>query len=62
VKKEEAFQNVKDERNILHTIERRKADCIGHILHRNCLVKHVIEGRMKEQDDEEGEVSSYGLP
>ena len=62
MKKEEAFQNVKDERNILHTIERRKADCIGHILHRNCLVKHVIEGRMKEQDDEEGEVSSYGLP
>jgi len=62
VKNEEAFQNVKDERNILHTIERRKADCIGHILHRNCLVKHVIEGRMKEQDDEEGEVSSYGLP
>jgi hypothetical protein len=26
---------------------KRKANWIGHILHRNCLLKHVIEG-MKE--------------
>jgi hypothetical protein len=38
---------VKEERNILHTIKRRKANWIGHILRRNCLVKHVIEGKLE---------------
>jgi hypothetical protein len=33
-----------EERNILHTIKRRKAKCIGHILCRNCLLKHIIDG------------------
>jgi hypothetical protein len=33
------------ERNILHTIKRRKADGIGHILHWNCLLKHDIEAK-----------------
>jgi hypothetical protein len=33
------------ERNILHTIERRKANWIGHRLCRNCLRKHDIEGK-----------------
>jgi hypothetical protein len=27
--------------------ERRKANWIGHILRRNCLLKHVIEGKIK---------------
>jgi hypothetical protein len=42
---EEILQRVKEERNILHTIKRRKANWIGHILRRNCLLKHVIEGK-----------------
>jgi len=46
VKNEEVLQGVKEERNILHTIKRRKDDWIGHILRRNCLVKHVIEGKI----------------
>ena len=25
---------------------KKKTDRIGHILHKNCLLKHVIEGRM----------------
>jgi hypothetical protein len=37
----------KEERNILHTIRRRKANWIGHILHRNCLLKHIIEGKIR---------------
>jgi hypothetical protein len=37
---------VKEGRNILHTIRRRKANWIGHILHRNCLIKHIIEGKI----------------
>jgi hypothetical protein len=38
---------VKEERNIVHTIKRRKANWIGHILRRNCLLKHVIEGELE---------------
>jgi hypothetical protein len=33
-------------KNILYTIKRRKANWIGHILHRNCLLKHIIEGKI----------------
>jgi len=35
------------ERNILHTIKRRKANLIGYILRRNCLLTHVIEGKIE---------------
>jgi hypothetical protein len=38
---------VKEERNIVHTIKRRKANWIGHILRRNCLLKQVIEGQLE---------------
>jgi hypothetical protein len=44
VENEEALHIVKEERNILHTIKRRNANWIGHILRRNCLLKHVTEG------------------
>jgi hypothetical protein len=44
VRNEEVLHRVKEERNIVHTINRRKANWIGHILRRNCLLKHVIEG------------------
>jgi hypothetical protein len=37
---------VREYRNILHTVKRRKANLIGHILRRNCLLKHVIEEKM----------------
>jgi len=46
VRKEEELQRVKD-RNILQTIKTRKANLIGRMLHRNCLLKHVIEGKTK---------------
>jgi hypothetical protein len=38
---------VKEERNILRTIKRRKDNWIGHILRRNCLLKQVIEGKLE---------------
>jgi hypothetical protein len=31
---------------IAYTIRQRKANWIGHILHRNCLLKHIIEGKI----------------
>ena len=45
------------------TIKRRKANRIGHILRRHCLLKHVIAGMMeggqKWQDDGEDVVINY---
>jgi hypothetical protein len=41
------LQRIKEERNILHKIKRRKDNWIGHILRRNCLLKHVIEGKLE---------------
>jgi hypothetical protein len=38
---------VKDQRNILHEISKREANCIGHILCRNCLLQLVIEEKIK---------------
>ena len=32
---------------ILHEISKRKANWIGHILLRNCLLQRVIEGKIK---------------
>jgi hypothetical protein len=45
VRNEEELRRVKEERNILHTIKRRKAKWIGHILRRNCLIEHVNKGK-----------------
>jgi hypothetical protein len=39
--------SVKEQRNILHEIIKRKANWIGHILCRNCLLQQVIEGKIK---------------
>jgi hypothetical protein len=38
---------VNEQRNIIHEIRKRKANWIGHILLRNCLLKQVIEGKIK---------------
>jgi len=45
---EEVMLRVKEQRNILHEISTRKANWIGHILRRNCLLKQVIGGKIKE--------------
>jgi hypothetical protein len=38
---------LEEHRNILHEIRERKANWIGHILRRNCLLQRVIEGKIK---------------
>jgi hypothetical protein len=43
----EVLLRVKKQRNILHEIRKRKANWIGHILRRNCLLRQVIEGKIK---------------
>ena len=35
------------ERNILHAVQRRKANWIGHVLCRNCLLRQIIEGKIE---------------
>jgi hypothetical protein len=47
VRNEEVLLRVKGQRNILHEISKRKANWIGHILCRNCLLKRVTEGKVK---------------
>ena len=47
VRNEEVLLRVNDQRNILHEIRKRKDNWIGHILRRNCLLKQVIEGKIK---------------
>ena len=37
---------MKEDRNIIQT-KRRKANSIGHILPRNCCLKHVIVGKLE---------------
>jgi hypothetical protein len=41
----EVLRRVNEERNILQSVKRKKVNWIGHILGRNCLLKHVIEGK-----------------
>ena len=46
VRNEEVLLRVKEQRNILHKIRKRKANWIDHILRRNCLLQWVIEGKI----------------
>jgi len=45
--RKEVLQRVKEGRNILHTVQRRKGKWTGHILRWKCLLKHFIEGTME---------------
>jgi hypothetical protein len=49
VKTEKVLLRVKAERSVLHTASRKKANWIGHILHWNRFLKHVIEGKIGEK-------------
>jgi hypothetical protein len=42
VRKEAVLHTVKKDRNILHRMKRRKANWVGHILCRNCLLKKKL--------------------
>ena len=47
MRNEEVLLRVKEERKIIHEISKRKANSIGHILRRNCLLQQFIEGKIK---------------
>jgi Na+-transporting NADH:ubiquinone oxidoreductase subunit NqrA len=67
VRNAEVLHRVKKGRSIIYTIKRGKVNWIGHILGRNCLLKHVIEGkterrgrRYKQLLDDLQETRQYG--
>ena len=43
----EVLLRVKEQRPILREISKWKANWIGHILHRNCLLQQFIEGKVR---------------
>jgi hypothetical protein len=54
VRNDEVLHKVKEERNNLRTIKRRKANWIGYILRRNCLLKHVIKEKLEGRTEVTG--------
>jgi hypothetical protein len=54
MRNDEVLHGGKEERSILRRTKRRKANWTGHILHRNCLLKHVIEGKTEGRIDVTG--------
>jgi len=48
VTNEQVLDRIGEKRTLLKNILRRKANWIGHILRRNCLLHDAIEGRMTE--------------
>jgi len=54
VRNEDVLLRVKEQRNILHEIRKWKANWIGHILRRNCLLQRVMEGKIKGEDRSDG--------
>jgi hypothetical protein len=63
VRNEDVLLRVKEQRNILHEIIKRKANWIGYILHRNCLLQRVTEGKIqggiKVTERQNEDVGSY---
>jgi hypothetical protein len=62
--RKEVLYRVKVETTILQTTRRRKANWTGHILRRNCLLKHTIEGYIAgriEVTGRQGRRSSYWM-
>ena len=47
VRNEDVLLRVKEQRNILHEIRKGKANWIGHILRRNCLLQRVTDGKIQ---------------
>jgi hypothetical protein len=49
VRNEDVLLRVKEQRNILHEIRKRKANWIGHVLRRNCILQRVSEGKIQRK-------------
>jgi hypothetical protein len=47
MRNKEVLCRVNNERNIVYTVKRGRPNWIGHFLRRNCLLRHVIEGKIE---------------
>jgi hypothetical protein len=54
VRNGKVLPNIKEERNILQTVQQMKANWIGHMLRRKYLLKHAAEGRVEIRIDVTG--------
>jgi hypothetical protein len=54
VRNEDVLLRVKEQKNILHEIRKRKANWIGHILRRNCLLQRFTEGKIQGRTEVTG--------
>jgi hypothetical protein len=61
VKNQEALRRLKEDRNILLTIKRRKANRVGHILRRDYLLKHFTQETWEGREEDEENLSSYWI-
>jgi hypothetical protein len=64
VRNEDVLLTVKEQRNILHEIRKRKANWIGHFLRRNCVLQRVTEGKIQggiEVTGRQEDVGSYWM-
>ena len=55
MRNEEVLHREKEEMNVLQTMRRRKANCMGQFLHGNCLLKRIIEGKIEGRIEVIGE-------
>jgi len=61
MKNEHVLHRVEEERNILYSVNRRKANQIGYILRRDCLLKHFSEGKIWGTGRRWKRISSYWM-
>jgi len=54
VTNEVVLHRVKEKRNTLYALKRKKANRIRHISGRNCILKHVIEEKIETKMDGSG--------
>jgi len=47
VRNKDVLHRVTADKNFPRTIKRKKANWIGHVLCRNCLLKHITEGKIE---------------
>jgi hypothetical protein len=45
--KNEVSQRVKEDRNLLHTVQGMKAKWMVHVLRRNCILNYVTKGKIE---------------
>jgi hypothetical protein len=55
------YYRVNEARNVLHTINGRKGNWIGRVLHRHYLLKYVIEGKIKVTERRGKDLRNYWI-